>query len=102
MLDVNDLGGSSKHGVRDFGKMRKDHLKIICEIASVENDEGVSIVRLTAAAEEIPIYRDSYFCRTWVVNVLGSLRRNGIRLYGEPGEWEAKHSWSSWTTVEED
>ncbi|KAI1109970.1 hypothetical protein F5Y14DRAFT_455457 [Nemania sp. NC0429] len=84
ILDVNDLGGSREREVRDFVMMRKTHLKMICEIASVENDEGAGIFRATAAAEELPASQDSYFCRTWVINVLRSLRRNGIRLCGEP------------------
>lgn len=94
MLDVNDLGGSRNREVRDFEKMRKNHLKIICEIANVENDEEADIVRVTAATEEMPVAHDSCFCRTWVINVLGSLWRKGIRLYGELGEWEAS-TWSS-------
>ncbi|KAI1185913.1 hypothetical protein F5B17DRAFT_432114 [Nemania serpens] len=84
ILDVTYLDGSRKHQVRDFGKLRKNHLKIICEIASVEDDEEAGIVRVTAAAEELPSALDSCFCRTWVINVLGSLQRKGIRLYGEP------------------
>lgn len=56
----------------------------------MEDDEEAGIVRVTAAAEELPSALDSCFCRTWVINVLGSLQRKGIRLYGEPGKWEAK------------
>ncbi|GAP89650.2 hypothetical protein SAMD00023353_3500610 [Rosellinia necatrix] len=64
--------------------MRKNHLKIICEIANLKHDERAHIVRIVAAAEEIPTDNDSAFCRTWVINVLRSLRQNGVDLYGQP------------------
>ncbi|KAJ8118323.1 hypothetical protein ONZ43_g4012 [Nemania bipapillata] len=84
LLDINDVGGMRKHEVRDFNKMRKNHLKAICEIAHLGNDERANSVRAIAAAEEIPASGDSSFCRTWIVNVLKSLEKKGMKLHGEP------------------
>ncbi|KAJ8126564.1 hypothetical protein O1611_g7075 [Lasiodiplodia mahajangana] len=84
LLDANELDGSKKHETRDFRGMRKNHLKAICEIANLENDERVNLVRATAAAEEIPARGDNSFCRTWIINVLKSLRDKGVNLHGEP------------------
>ncbi|KAI0911441.1 hypothetical protein F4823DRAFT_636359 [Ustulina deusta] len=84
LLDVNDVSGSRKHEVRDFNRIRKNHLKIICEIARLEDDEWVHFVRTTAAAEEFPMSGDSFFCRTWVMSVLKTLKRNHVNLYGDP------------------
>ncbi|KAI0118930.1 hypothetical protein GGR51DRAFT_545438 [Nemania sp. FL0031] len=84
LLDANNLDGSKKHEVRDFKGMRKTHLKAICEVANLEHDEGVNLVRSTAVAEEIPASGDNSFCRTWIINVLKSLRDKGIKLHGEP------------------
>ncbi|KAI1128569.1 hypothetical protein F5Y10DRAFT_265068 [Nemania abortiva] len=84
LLDVNELDGSRKHEVRDFKGMRKNHLKAICEIANLEDDRWAKLVRDVAASEEIPTSGDNSFCRTWIINVLRSLRDKGIKLYGEP------------------
>ncbi|KAI0539833.1 hypothetical protein GGR58DRAFT_499685 [Xylaria digitata] len=84
LLDANDLGGWRKHQVRDFNKVRKNHLKMICEVADLKNDELVHLVRTTAAAEKIPTREDSSFCRTWVIGVLKSLKKNNVKLYGDP------------------
>ncbi|TGJ84418.1 hypothetical protein E0Z10_g4361 [Xylaria hypoxylon] len=84
LLDANDLDGSRKHEIRDFNKIRKNHLKIICEVANLRDDESVRFVQIIAAAEKIPTSEDRFFCRTWVINVLKSLEKNHVELYGDP------------------
>ncbi|KAI0878406.1 hypothetical protein GGS24DRAFT_496960 [Hypoxylon argillaceum] len=84
LLDANDVGGSRRHEVRDFNVMRKNHLKAICEVANLENDECANSVRITAATEEIPATGDNSFCRTWAINVLKSLEKKGMKLHDEP------------------
>lgn len=96
LLDANDVGGSRKHEVRDFNVMRKNHLKAICEVANLENDECANSVRITAATEEIPATGDNSFCRTWAINVLKSLEKKGMKLHGEPGECTTSESRDRW------
>ncbi|KAI0419982.1 hypothetical protein F5X98DRAFT_372207 [Xylaria grammica] len=86
LLDANDPGGLRKHEVSDFTEIRKNHLKIICEVANLGNEELARLVRTTAAAEKIPTSEDGYFCRTWVINVLESLQKNHVELYDDPSK----------------
>ncbi|KAI1180071.1 hypothetical protein F4777DRAFT_574353 [Nemania sp. FL0916] len=83
LLDVNDLNGSKEHQIRNFNKIRKNHLKIMCEIADLRNHKNADLTRCVAADERIPGTDDRYFCRTWVVNVLESLAGH-VGLYGQP------------------
>ncbi|KAF2969247.1 hypothetical protein GQX73_g4354 [Xylaria multiplex] len=84
LLDANDLGGWRKHEVRDFNEVRKNYLKMICEVANLGNDKLVCRVRTMAAVEKISTREDGCFCRTWVIGVLKSLKKNNVELYGDP------------------
>ncbi|KAI0816375.1 hypothetical protein GGR55DRAFT_626563 [Xylaria sp. FL0064] len=57
---------------------------MICEIGRLQDDRSIRHVRGVAAAVEIPIGADRYFCRTWVMNVVKSLNENHVNLYGAP------------------
>ncbi|KAI1302660.1 hypothetical protein F5Y03DRAFT_407806 [Xylaria venustula] len=84
LLDANELTGTREHRVRNFATIRTDNLKMICEIAQLNNDTWVDVVKITAARAAIPMSGDRYFCRTWLMNVLKSLQENGMVLYDEP------------------
>ncbi|KAI0971696.1 hypothetical protein F4678DRAFT_461059 [Xylaria arbuscula] len=85
MLDVNELPGIREYRVRDFATIPKENLKMICEIARINNDPWVSYIRSIASRVAIPMSEDRYFCRTWLINVLEALHDNGVVLHDKPG-----------------
>ncbi|KAI1281407.1 hypothetical protein F5Y07DRAFT_395894 [Xylaria sp. FL0933] len=84
LLDAIDLDNWTHRNVRDFNDVRRNQLHMICEIGRLQDDRSIRHVRSVADTMEIPIGADRYFCRTWVMNVVGSLNENHVNLYGAP------------------